>query len=69
MKHLRPHPPAWRTSSYSSGSEETHVCVEVAPAAGGALVRDSKNPRHGNLSLEPAQWGRFLRAVKRTPAA
>ncbi|MCA1606633.1 MAG: DUF397 domain-containing protein [Acidobacteria bacterium] len=49
----------WRTSSYSGN------CVEVAPAADGVLVRDSKDPAGPTLGVTTAQWRAFLTTVTR----
>lgn len=48
----------WRTSSYSGNGEN---CVEVAPAASGVLLRDTKD--HGTgpaVSFTTPQWTAFL---------
>ncbi|SNR32610.1 protein of unknown function [Haloechinothrix alba] len=50
----------WRTSSYSAGND----CVEVARQATDVLVRDSKNPRGGTLSVRTAGWLAFLRTLR-----
>ncbi|MBA2322783.1 MAG: DUF397 domain-containing protein [Pseudonocardiales bacterium] len=49
---------AWRTSSLTDNG---NACVEVAPTAGGVLVRDTKD--HGSgpvLSFTHEQWAAFL---------
>ncbi|MBA0125455.1 DUF397 domain-containing protein [Haloechinothrix sp. YIM 98757] len=51
----------WRTSSYSAGNGG---CVEVAGQATDVLVRDSKNPRGGTLSMRTAAWRAFLRTLR-----
>ncbi|TWF93297.1 DUF397 domain-containing protein [Saccharopolyspora dendranthemae] len=51
----------WRKSS-RSGSETK--CVEVAQAADGIAVRDSKDPEGGQLRVGPSEWGSFLSGLK-----
>lgn len=64
---MTPHPAPeagagpWRTSSYSGGGNN---CVEVAQVNGLTAIRDSKNPRGGQLSFGPAAWRAFIRSVK-----
>ncbi|MBE3001502.1 DUF397 domain-containing protein [Nocardiopsis sp. HNM0947] len=53
--------PLWRTSSYSGAGKE---CVEVADNAGGALVRDSKQPEQGHITIPSHGWNTFLTALK-----
>ena len=43
----------WRTSSDSAGEGN---CVEVAPAATEAHVRDTKGREGGELTLSPSAW-------------
>jgi hypothetical protein len=51
---------AWRKSSFSDSS-----CVEAAPCGDGRVaVRDSKNPTHGHLIYEAAEWKAFLAGVR-----
>lgn len=50
---------AWRTSSFSNGSN----CVEVALTGQGAFVRDSKN-RGALLSLSRMAWADFTTAIR-----
>ncbi|GAA2378370.1 DUF397 domain-containing protein [Nonomuraea africana] len=52
---------SWRKSSYSNISGE---CVEVAPAAGGVMVRDSKNPGGAVLAFTGGEWRAFLAGVR-----
>ena len=52
----------WRKSSYSG---QNTACVEVAPTAAGAAVRDSKSPAAGHLAVDRPQWSDFLGAIKR----
>lgn len=52
----------WKKSSLSI---HTGNCVEVAGLAGDMiLVRDSKNPRGGNLNFTPAEWDAFIGGVR-----
>ncbi|MEU6524204.1 DUF397 domain-containing protein [Streptomyces sp. NPDC046924] len=54
---------SWRTSSYSTGSGGE--CVEVALAAVGVYVRDSKCVVQGGpvLKVGSAAWSALLEAV------
>jgi len=52
---------AWRKSSYSVAGAQ---CVEVAPAAGRVLVRDSKDPGGPVLRFSAAAWRAFTAAVR-----
>ncbi|MFD3525720.1 DUF397 domain-containing protein [Streptomyces sp. NPDC058653] len=47
----------WSKSSYSSGDGDN--CVEVAAGEDVVLVRDSKDPRIGRLTLNPTAWAAF----------
>ncbi|GAA1795078.1 DUF397 domain-containing protein [Luedemannella flava] len=53
----------WRKSTRSGNQGD---CVEVASAAGHALVgvRDSKRPDAGELIFSTGSWGAFIAAVK-----
>jgi Domain of unknown function (DUF397) len=51
----------WRKSSYSTAGNN---CVEVAQAAGGCAVRDSKNPDGGHLIFGAQAWEAFVTDVK-----
>lgn len=51
----------WRKASRSLGAG---ACVEVAPAAGGVAVRDSKDPHGPILLYTPAEWSAFLHGAK-----
>ncbi|WP_067490806.1 DUF397 domain-containing protein [Actinomadura hibisca] len=53
----------WRKSSHSSGND-AGSCVEVASAAGGALVRDSKDPDGPRLRLSTSDWQTLLGTVR-----
>jgi hypothetical protein len=46
----------WRKSSYSSGDGQQGDCVEVAFAAEVVVVRDSKAPASGTLSVPAETW-------------
>ncbi|MFB8347804.1 DUF397 domain-containing protein [Streptomyces niveus] len=48
---------AWAKSSYSGGGGDN--CVEVAAQPHAVLVRDSKDPHVGRLTLTPASWAAF----------
>lgn len=48
---------AWSKSSYSGSSGDN--CVEVAAQPDAVLVRDSKDPHIGRLTLTPAAWTAF----------
>jgi hypothetical protein len=62
MDHLEDD--AWRTSSYSGSNGGN--CIEVANAAGGVVVRDSKDPQGSRLAFDPQNWQRFTSQVKAT---
>ncbi|HET9258013.1 MAG TPA: DUF397 domain-containing protein [Pseudonocardiaceae bacterium] len=47
----------WHTSSYSTGNG---ACVQVAPAPGQVLVRDSKDPDGPALAIPTPVWRAFL---------
>ena len=47
----------WHTSSYSANGGN---CVQVAPAPGRVLVRDSKDPGGPALAVPAAAWRAFL---------
>jgi hypothetical protein len=46
----------WHKSSYSSGEGSQGACVEVAFAPGSVMVRDSKAPAAGTLTVSPETW-------------
>lgn len=48
----------WRKSSYSTS---TGNCVEVAPAADGVVIRHSKHPTAGTITLPYHAWTAFVR--------
>ncbi|MFC8075556.1 DUF397 domain-containing protein [Streptomyces sp. NPDC057307] len=48
---------AWSKSTYSGGDGDN--CVEVAAQPHAVLVRDSKDPHIGRLTLTPAAWAAF----------
>lgn len=51
----------WRKASFCQSGE----CIEVARHdADGMLVRDSKQPAQGTLSLTSAQWRSLLSGIK-----
>lgn len=63
MKASSPEPAAdtlsWFKSSYSSGSGGD--CVEIADAGTTVMIRDSKRPHTGSLSVPTDQWTAFVR--------
>ena len=50
----------WRTSSYSVGNGD---CIQVAPAPGRVLVRDSKDPDGPALAVLAPAWRAFLTTI------
>lgn len=52
----------FRKSSYSEGA---NGCVEACASGSRRLVRDSKNPEGGFLSLEPDAWAALVSGIKR----
>ncbi|MGH3935981.1 MAG: DUF397 domain-containing protein [Pseudonocardiaceae bacterium] len=52
----------WHTSNYSGNSGN---CVQVAPAPGRVLVRDSKDPDGPALAVPAATWRAFLTTATR----
>lgn len=54
----------WRKSSHSGGGND---CVEIAGAASGAVVRDSKNPDGPRLRFGAADWSTFVHGMGSTP--
>ena len=67
MKTGSPAPAAgeaqWFKSSYSAGNGGD--CVEVADAGTAVLVRDSKRPGGGFLTVGAAEWTAFVRMAAR----
>lgn len=54
---------AWRTSSYTTGSENS-TCVEVGLAPGRVAVRDTKSRTRGHLAVSRATWRAFVTGVR-----
>jgi hypothetical protein len=52
---------AWRKSRASADAGN---CVEVACTGSSVLVRDSKNPADGHLTVGQADWHRFLAGIR-----
>ncbi|MEU3185867.1 DUF397 domain-containing protein [Streptomyces sp. NPDC006923] len=52
----------WFKSSHSGGN--TTECVEAARLAGGAAVRDSKDPGGAQLVFHRDAWAGFVGAVR-----
>ncbi|MGH3449633.1 MAG: DUF397 domain-containing protein [Haloechinothrix sp.] len=52
---------AWRKSSYSTS---TGNCVEVAPAAGGVVLRHSKRPAAGTITFPPRAWATVVEEAR-----
>lgn len=56
------HMPGWRKASYSNTQG---ACVEVGHAAGGVLVRDTKDTGRGPvLKIAPRAWRTFTATLK-----
>jgi len=53
---------AWRKANRSVGNG---ACVELAPADGMVLVRDSKDPKGPVLRYTATEWHAFLDGAKR----
>jgi hypothetical protein len=51
---------SWKTSSHSVQTN----CVEVSRTGAAVLVRDSKNPKDGALSFNPATWRAFINKIQ-----
>jgi hypothetical protein len=51
----------WRTARRSVGNG---ACVEVAPASGAILVRDSQDQAGPVVQYPSKSWGLFLQAAK-----
>ncbi|MEU9376180.1 DUF397 domain-containing protein [Streptomyces sp. NPDC048255] len=57
--------PHWRTSSYTG----TETCVEVASDTPGCvMVRDTKRPDGGTITVGPSAWSSFVEYNKASPA-
>ncbi|MFF5263136.1 DUF397 domain-containing protein [Actinomadura viridis] len=54
----------WRKSSRSGGDSDP-ACVELASAASGVWVRDSKDPEGGRLVFQREAFAGLLARVKR----
>ncbi len=54
----------WRKSSFS----ESGNCVEVTTQDESVLIRDSKNPKGGTLSVSSSAWREFIQTVGRNSA-
>ncbi|QWF80814.1 DUF397 domain-containing protein [Amycolatopsis sp. CA-230715] len=52
----------WRKSSYSNASG--NACVEVACEHSTTVVRDSKAPGSGHLTLPRSAWRAFLTTAR-----
>ncbi len=52
----------WRKSSYSES--QTPDCVEIASLDCTVVVRDSKQPEKGHLSLRGPAFGALVRRIK-----
>jgi hypothetical protein len=57
MTAREPYRIVWHTSSYSGGNGD---CVQVTPAPGRVLVRDSKHPSGPALTVPIPAWQTFL---------
>ena len=55
------HPVHWRKSSYSANVAN---CVELADAGHAALIRDSKHPDGGYLTVSRAEVAALVDAAK-----
>lgn len=54
--------PAWFTSSFSGGNDDS--CVEVAHLPGGVAVRDTKDRARPAHRYGAAGWDAFLAGVR-----
>ena len=63
--NLKVHDLQWRKAIRSAGNGE---CVEVAPAQGRVVVRDSKNPEGYVLKYSAQAWWLFLAECKSSRA-
>lgn len=55
---------AWRTSSFSGGSNDGGSCVEVAPLPSGVAVRDTKDRTRAPHVYSGPSWAALLAAVR-----
>ncbi|WP_026424193.1 DUF397 domain-containing protein [Actinokineospora inagensis] len=51
---------AWRKSSFSTATGD---CVEVGPTPHAMLIRDTKNPDAGSLTIPHTAWPAFVSRV------
>ncbi len=54
----------WRKASYSGTNGGSCVEVSTREVAGRRLVRDSKDPDGGVLTVAPREWKAFIASVK-----
>ena len=52
---------SWRKSSVSTGQND---CVEVASTSTMILIRDSKNPADGHLTVTTRTWESFITSIR-----
>jgi hypothetical protein len=52
---------SWRKSSFSTGQND---CVEVARTPAAVLIRDSKNPASGNLTVTAHTWESLITSIR-----
>lgn len=55
------YPTTWRKSSYSINGSN---CIELADAGDAVVVRDSKHPDSGHLTLTRAELAAFIAGIK-----
>lgn len=51
----------WRKAKRSKANG---ACVEVAPAAGAIVIRDSKDPQGPVLNYSPESWRSFIGEIR-----
>ncbi len=51
----------WRKARASAASGD---CIEVADRDGAVLIRDTRRREAGHLTVDAAQWRRFVAGVK-----
>ncbi|WP_329471902.1 DUF397 domain-containing protein [Streptomyces sp. NBC_01723] len=66
MRRSTTETPHWRKSSFSGGGDG-NTCVEIAPLRSRVLIRDSKSPTHGTVTVPLASFTALVRSLK-TPA-